>query len=403
MTSSAADVYLHIGLPKTGTSYLQDRLWKSRDQLSASGVLVPGAKRSAQNLAAWDLMGRRPRGADRPQVPGSWDALVKEVRDWSGSHAIISEEFLAFARAGQVRRAVQAFAPAQVHVVVTLRDLARVLVAAWQQQLAKGQHWTWEEYAAAVRDPESGPASAGVAFWLRQDAVRVLDTWQVAVPPERIHLVTVPQAGAPRDLLLQRFAAATRLDPAWLRVDSPGRGNVSVGTAEAEVLRRLNLALDDRLNERQYTRVVAYGVRPVLQDRSSSPGMRLPEEHSAWVTTRATDMVAALRPRGHDVVGDLGDLLPVAGAEPGRRPGEVDPAELADAAVAALSAAVEQHAKLWWRFRDRDDPAAPAADGSRLTSSARAAAGRARLSALRLADRSRITRRLAIRYLNRSP
>jgi len=401
MASSAAEVYLHIGLPKTGTSYLQDRLWKSRDQLSASGVLVPGAKRSAQNLAAWDLMGRRPRGADRPQVPGSWDALVKEVRDWSGSHAVISEEFLAFARAGQVRRAVQAFAPAQVHVVVTLRDLARVLVAAWQQQLAKGQHWTWEEYAAVVRDPESGPASAGVAFWLRQDAVRVLDTWQVAVPPERIHLVTVPQPGAPRELLLQRFAAATRLDPAWMAVESPGRGNVSVGTAEAEVLRRLNLALDDRLNERQYTRVVAYGVRPVLQDRSSSPGMRLPEEQSAWVTARATAMVTALRRRGHHVVGDLDDLLPVADEAAGRRPDEVDPAELADAAVAALAAAVEQHAKLWWRFRDRDHSAA--ADGSRLTSSARAAAGRARLSALRLADRSRLTRRLAIRYLNRSP
>jgi hypothetical protein len=393
-----ADVYLHVGLPKTGTSYLQSLLWDSRATLGEHGVLVPGDRRAAQNHAVWDLMGRRPRRADQPMVPGSWQAVLTQVRAWAGTHAVLSEEFLAFARTRQARRAVEAFAPADVHVVVTVRDLARVLVGAWQQQLGKGHSWTWEEYAAAVRDPESGPAGAGIAFWLRQDVAKVLDNWESVVPRERIHVVTVPPSGSPRELLVHRFAAATRIDPAWLHGGGE-LGNVSVGVAEAEVLRRLNLALENRLNERQYTRVVSNGLRPTLQDRPQAKRMGLPEEHRGWVTERAATMVDELRSRGYHVVGDLDDLLPVTGGADGTRPDEVDPDDLADAAIAALKASVEQHAQLWWRFRNRES-AATADDTSRLSSLARTTAYRAKVATLHLADRNRLVRRALARYVS---
>jgi hypothetical protein len=396
--ASAAEVYLHVGLPKTGTSYLQSLLWDSRATLREHGVLVPGDRRAAHNHAVWDLMGRRPRGADQPMVPGSWQAVVSEVRGWSGTHAVLSEEFLAFARARQARRAVDAFSPADVHVVVTVRDLARVLVGAWQQQLGKGHTWTWEEYAAAVRDPESGPAGAGIAFWLRQDVAKVLDNWESAVPRERIHVVTVPPAGSPHELLVQRFAAAVRVDPAWLHGGGE-LGNVSVGVAEAEVLRRLNLGLGNRLNERQYTRVVSNGLRPILQDRSHTARMGLPEEHRGWVSERAVTMIGELRSRGYHVEGDLDDLLPAPGSADEIRPDEVRPEALAEAAIAALQASVEQQAQLWWRFRTRESPTS--ADGtSRLTSLARTTAYRAKVSALHLADRNRLVRRALARYVS---
>lgn len=402
MTSArAADVFVHIGLPKTGTTYLQGVLWKNRERLAENGVLIPGERRSLQNQAAWDLLGRRPRGAELPQVAGSWQRLVEEVRGWSGTHAVMSEEFLAFARPRQVRQAVQALAPRQVHVVVTVRDLARVIVGSWQQQLASGRAWTWEEYAAAVRDPERGPASAGVAFWLRQDVARVLATWEAAVPRERVHVVTVPPPGSPPELLLERFATAVRLDPRWLP-NWPEQQNLSVGAADAEVLRRLNAALGDRLNERQYTRAVAHGVRPVLQGRRSPAPMGLPVEQLGWVSERAGVIVEELRDRGYDVVGDLDDLVPAPVGAPAR-PDGVEPGELAEAALAALEAAVEQFATLWWRTRAaREGPGDASAAGPQLASSARAAAGRARLAAFELADRNRLARWAASRYLNRS-
>ena len=383
----SADVYLHIGLPKTGTSHLQQVLWRSRRRLASSGVLVPGRSRNAQTLAVWDLMGRRTRGAAQPGVAGSWEALVAEVSAWSGSHVVVSQEFLTNATPRQARRAVRDLAPAQVHVVVTARDLSQVMGSVWQQGLAKGYDWSWDEFVAAVRDPAQGPATAGVAFWLHQDLVRVLDVWEKAVPRDRVHLVIVPPPGASRELLQQRFAAATRLDSDALVSGLPG-ANVSVGVPEAEVLRRLNAGLGGRLNERQYVSTVQKVVKPALRTRRSSPRIRLPADELGWITERATDLVAELRTRGYTVHGDLDELVPVPAATSGPRPDDVDDAELADAAMAALVAVAEEYAGLWWRT-SRVETTSSASGTGRLASQARALGFRARVGVLRLADRSR--------------
>jgi hypothetical protein len=395
-----ADVYLHIGLPKTGTSHLQQVLWRSRAQLASSGVLVPGQSREAQTMAVWDLMGRRTRGARQPDVAGSWDALVAEVSGWSGSHAVVSEEFLTNATPRQARRAVRDLAPARVHVVVTARDLGQVVGSVWQQELAKGHDWTWEQYVAAVRDPEQGPATAGVAFWLHHDLVRVLDAWEAAVLRDRVHLVTVPPPGAARELLQQRFAAAARLDPDALVPGLPG-ANVSVGIPEAEVLRRLNAGLGGRLNERQYVSTVQKVVKPALRQRRSSPRIRLPADELGWVRDRATALVAELRARGYTVHGHLDDLVPAAAATGGPRPDDVDDAQLADAAMAALVAVAEEYARLWWRT-SRAETTSSASGPGRVASSARALSFRARLGVLRLADRSSWVNRAVHLFVRRS-
>lgn len=395
-----AEIYLHIGLAKTGTSHLQQVLWLSREQLADVGVLVPGETRHSQTLAVWDLMGRRLRGPDQPEVVGSWTRLVKAATGWSGSHVVISEEFLANARPGQVRRAVRAFAPARVHVVVTARDLGQVIGSAWQQELSKGRTWSWGEFVAAVRDPERGPPTAGVAFWLRHDLLRALDAWEVAVPRERIHLVTVPPAGAPLHLLLERFAAATRLDPDVLVSDHPV-ANVSIGVTEAEVLRRLNLGLGGRLNEQQYIRAVQKAVKPALRERRSSPRIQLPAEDLSWAVERANTTVQALRSRGYEVTGDLDDLIPTVGPTGRSAAEEVNNAELAEASLAALVVLTEKYAELWSRTRRKDGPV-DAAVSKRFASRARARGYRARIAALDVADRNRWAKWVVNAYLRRS-
>ncbi len=388
-------VYLHIGLPKTGTTYLQHALWDSRDRLREDGVLVPGAARMDQSFAVWDLLGRRPRDGEQPGVAGSWTALVDTVRGWSGAGVVISEELLAAATARQATRAVRALEPARVEVVVTVRDLERVVVGAWQQELVKGRTWSLRNYLASVRDPGEGEGTAGVAFWLRQDVVRVLDTWERAVPRGQVHLVTVPPPGAPRGLLLDRFAAVVGAPREALRVEQEV-ANTTVGTAEAEVLRRLNQRLDGTLNERQYVRVVKRGVHPVLQERNSPPPP-FPAEHHDWAveTTRAT--VRTLEERGYAVAGDLTDLLPrepepVPDGEPGV-PGE---GAVAEAALDALAAVSSQLGDSWWRNRRKER--ADAATGlGQLASNRRASVYRARLAVLRLGERSRLVRRLMAR------
>ena len=47
----ARTVFFHVGLPKTGTTYLQTMMWHNRAELARQGVLLPGES-SRQHLWA---------------------------------------------------------------------------------------------------------------------------------------------------------------------------------------------------------------------------------------------------------------------------------------------------------------------------------------------------------------
>jgi hypothetical protein len=394
-------VYVHVGLPKTGTTYLQHMLWESRDALAADGVLFPGDAFLSQRHAFWDLLGRRLRGVEQDKVPGEWRQLVKAAREWPGREVVISEEFLVNARKPHVRRIVRELRPAEVHVVVTVRDLGRTIGSMWQQELSKGRTWPWSEFVASVRDPQHGPATAGVAFWLRQDLKRVLTVWETVVPAERIHVVVVPRAGAESNKLVELFAAANELDPATLTPAVGSHGNPSVGVAETEVLRRLNMGVAHRLNERQYLYALNRAVKPALRQRTSSTRLRLPESQRDWVAERCQEMVELLKNGRYDVVGDLDDLMPSETVDPtqaGADPEQVSDRDLAEAAIDALTATVEQFAGHWWRSRKRKGRSA-ASRGERMTSAGRALGYKAKVGALERADRNPVLKRAAWLYL----
>jgi hypothetical protein len=393
-----ADVYLHIGLQKTGTSYLQRCLWDSREQLAESGVLVPGDTFNAQTLATWDLLGRRPKGADLPAVPGSWQALVDEIASFDGKSAVISHEILIHARPKDVRKIVRAFAPANVHVVLTVRDLGRTIGSSWQQELGKGQSWSWEDYVSAVHEPEKWPATAGIAFWLRQDPIKTLNVWETVVERDRIHIVTVPPPGAPVPLLLNRFAAAVGLPPGLLTGERPAV-NSGVGAVEAEVLRRLNSQLGG-LNERQYMQVVQKAVRRGLAQQETPRPIRLNVDDRGWVQDWARDLAKTLDERGYPISGDLDDLVPSDPSMFTDAQEPLDEAEIADATMRALTAVTDAYAAFWWRARRRDTDS-DADSATRVASWWRAMSFKLRLKALDLADRNRFVAKIANRYLRR--
>jgi hypothetical protein len=229
------DVFLHIGLPKTGTTTVQAELEQRAGALAEHGVLFPGGRHRSQRLAAYDLLGQRIEGEDASDVAGALNRLVTEINAHDGRSVVVSEEALALARPRHVRRIVRSLPGHRIHVIVSVRDLARTLVSAWHQSVVMGGTLTWAEYLESVRDPAQG--AAGLAFWVRQDVLRVLDIWSSQVPADRIRLVTVPPSGAPPDTLLARFGAAAELPPAAWTGFSRSR-NVSLGAAEVEVIRR---------------------------------------------------------------------------------------------------------------------------------------------------------------------
>lgn len=53
--SNGSRVYLHVGAPKTGTTFLQGVLGKNRDTLKQQGVWLPGASAEDHFRAGFDL------------------------------------------------------------------------------------------------------------------------------------------------------------------------------------------------------------------------------------------------------------------------------------------------------------------------------------------------------------
>ncbi len=399
---SSRRVFLHVGLPKTGTTYLQRALWLNRERLADQGVFVPGDSPVFHQRAARDLLGRRAREAGEEKLVGSWQQLVDQVTEAAAPSTVVSEEFLVYVRPRQARAIERAFRPAELNIVITVRDLGRVLGSAWQHELTKGHTSTWPDFVRAIQAPDQGGVRVGVGFWMRYDVRRVLETWEALLPPERIHVVIVPPAGAGQGVLLERFCVATDLDPGPLK--PPDREvNISLGAVEAEALRRLNVALAGRLNERQYVRAVRGAVLPALAGRTSTPRIQLTDEVADWAAEVSAPWVDYLHSKPFHVVGDVEELTTRAPASSATENADQEcgaSAALEEATVTALAAAVEDLATLWWRVRRRQ-PENEVTASTRFSSSVRSWGYRARVRALALADRNRLLGRAAAAYVRR--
>ena len=343
-----ADVVLHVGLSKTGTTTIQRALAATAEGLAGEGVLFPADHR-AQRLAAYDLLGQRVQGEDRGEAAGALGRLLDLVQAHEGPRVLISEEELALARPRHVRRLVRGLEGHRVHVVVGARDMGRTLVSAWQQTVVNGGCTTWQEFVASVRGEDGASPSEGASFHWRHDLLRVLDTWSSVVPPERVTVVTVPPRGSSAAMLLSRFAEAAGLPETWPGAQQVTR-NVSLGAAELEVVRRLNASVSGRLNAAQHRFVVEAGIRARLAGTTARP-LELPAQHVGWATAYGERLVGELRQRGVRVHGDLTDLVTTPSGSTGPDLDEVGDAELLAATEAALVSLALDHGRLFRRYR----------------------------------------------------
>ncbi|MDP9445275.1 MAG: hypothetical protein M3P83_13340 [Actinomycetota bacterium] len=344
MTASAPGrAFVHVGVAKTGTTYLQTVLEGNRRRLAADGVGLPGPRMTAHFYAAQDLRGIAFGGHTHPAVPGAWDRLAADIARWSGRSVVVSHEMLAGSTEEQIARAAASVHGRELHVVLTARDLGRQIPAMWQETVKNGRAIPFRRYLKRLARPRE--RAEGRGFWRGQDIAAVLRRWSSVAPPERIHVVTVParSASAPPDELWRRFSRACDLDR--VRCDTEvARRNVSLGLAEAELLRRLNQRLADRFDwPRREQLVKRHLAEGVLARRQSTPRVEVPPQLRSWVAEQSADIVARLARAGYDVVGSLDDLLPVWPADTAA-PDEPHPDDLVDAALDALTALLDDAA-----------------------------------------------------------
>jgi hypothetical protein len=330
-------VYFHIGAPKTGTTYLQYILWHNRVALREEGLLYPGTQ-SSHFFASQDLRGIPFRGFTDPHVPGAWRRIVAEARAWPG-RTIISHESFVTANAAQIERALADLSFAEVHLVYTARDRARQLPAVWQERIKNGSVQSYGAFLRSIRSRRGARDRSVRQFWNTHGIVRVLRRWGSGIPPEHVHIVTVPPAGTEHRELWRRFARLLGVDPEPYDASRPRGLNTSLGAAEAEVLRQFNSAIADLdVPWPAYAAVFKQQIAPSLSGRSER--IELPKDAYDWAVTWSERTVAELRENGYDVVGDLADLVPRS-RPTGVDPDGVPPEQLADAALAGMVSLVE--------------------------------------------------------------
>jgi hypothetical protein len=326
-------VYLHIGAPKTGTTYLQNRLAANRTTLSKHQVSYPAVRVGDvdQFRPVLDLMGLHWQGEDPPR--GQWKSLVSKVRRSTGT-VIVSHEMLSAASEATIERVAADLHGLDLHVVYSARDLGRQIPAAWQESIKQGKRWS---FAAYLRRLESRPRSF---FWRSQDVRDVLTRWGAAVPTTNLHLVTVPPAGAPRAILLERLCAAMDLRIEWMPKEPSDSANTSMGIAETNVVRRLNkrLARSD-LTRAQHERLVKNLLaQRALVRREDKQLAALPPEVAAEMSVLENEWIDWVRTAGIDVVGDLSDLRPDPIEGDWTDPDRPRPKQVLGAALDALAA-----------------------------------------------------------------
>lgn len=326
----AQRVHLHIGTPKSGTTYLQAALWANRTELAARGVLYPGDRPFDQNRASMDARQGRLEEDGRKHAR-VWPRIRSEIAGFDGT-AVLSNEWWVAAAEERAKAAVADLGGDAVHVVVSTRNFVRLVPAAWQESLKVGRGHALPDFAAGLDDP------GNKWNWDVLDPARVATAWARLVGPERVHVVTVPEDPSTRGLLWERFARALGFEVGGLVLPA-APANESLSVQGARLLQDYGPALRDevdahtggtpswRARARWLRNTV---VRKALVEVPGDPIGVDPTLHEALLE-RGAATVAALRDLGCDVVGDLSDLLGGTNRPGARHPDEVTADELVDA------------------------------------------------------------------------
>lgn len=322
----ADKVYLHIGTPKAGTTYLQGLLWGNQARLREAGVLLAGSRPFQHNLAAVAVR----TGWTAPRATAVWDRLVGEIADFPGT-AVLSNEWFALAGPRRIEAALSRLGDAEVHVVVSARDLTAVVPAAWQEVLKLGNAISLGEFISGMERPRQR-----WSYWTL-DPAWVLRRWGRGLDASRVHVVTVPTSRRNPDLLWERFASVIGVPADAIDTDAGARANESLGVESARLLELIGPRLRDAVDARQGSDADYRWLRRYLSHRLLVPrgGGRIglaPDQHDR-LHRRSVEAAEGIRRAGYHVAGDLAELTSLRYDADRTRPEHVSDAALVDVAA----------------------------------------------------------------------
>lgn len=337
-------VLLHIGPHKTGTTAIQSAFHNRRKQLLAQDTRYAGKLRQVYREA------RTIAGGDN--VPGRrsldmkvWNALVDEVVTAKQPRVVVSSEAFAGADGDVAARVVRELGKGRnLHVVVTLRPLAKILPSQWQQFVQNGRRTSYDKWLAEVLNVKADERIG--TFWRRHDHGALVRRWAAAAGPGNLSVVVVDERE--RTMLMRTFEQLLALAPGTLE-PKPSDSNRSMTMAEIELIRQLNLVVHDEPWAKQtYALVMKDGVADsIVLGRRPEPDEE-PITTPRWALEKAAEIAGesagVIRSCGVRVIGDLDSIAAMPGQsavrpEGAKRPDSLPMEAAALAVIGALRGA----------------------------------------------------------------
>jgi len=335
-------VVVHIGTQKSGSTYVQQVVRAVEAPLRAAGWCYPLAwagRRGALNQEP-ATYGAVPGGYSwvsrerASALTAAWASLCAEVSAHPGE-VLVSAEALATLRSedaevviADLLRGCPPGTPCEV--VITARDLGRILPSAWQQHVRNGRGETYPGYLerlVAERETSDHDGDVVAGFWRAYRIAGLAQRWAGLPGVSRVTVVPVPrQGGSAR--LWHLFAAACQLsgivaEPPEIPRDA---ANIGITAPEAYALAALSRGMraagvTEQVATARRFRIVREGFSP--RPQRGQP-LAVPEALrdlvAAWAHTDADD-VAELAAAGLVAIeGDPADLrcsFAAAPADPG--------------------------------------------------------------------------------------
>ncbi|MGC3994541.1 MAG: hypothetical protein QM779_10610 [Propionicimonas sp.] len=294
----------HIGPQKTGTTALQASAAASRGALREHGVLYPGVAVN-HRLPIAALMGKTigwKTGEGQSPVPERfyWTRLVSEMQAHPDLRAWFGHEYGAGASIEVIREVHETFGD-DLHVLITLRSLSRLLPSVWQEtNKAAGNRGTFDRWLEKAFD-EGSPVNEIVRT--RHDQTALVRRWADIVGEDHVTVIVLDPTdhaflhhtverllGLPQDLLAE--------------VDAGLRAaNRSLTVPEIELFRRFNKKL--RAHDVTWAQYDTLAVRGAI---ARVLGHRRPPAHEARLTMPdwAADRADALSIRNAEGVAASG-------------------------------------------------------------------------------------------------
>lgn len=320
-------IVLHIGAPKAATTYLQSLWWANRVALHDAGVRLPGRVRFDHNRAAQAV-----RGAGGERATETWHRLREEIAE-SGRTVLLSNEWFTMASTSQVATLVEELGGTdRVEVLLTARDAAGTVRAAWQEAVKLGHGSDLDAFVDALDDGSRRWS------WRHLDPAQVLPRWVDVLPAEQVHVVTLPGRRAAPETLWERVAEVLDVPSTTCDVGLAFR-NASLSVEASRLLERIGPRLRETLRTGDAAWNTPYRwIRDEVAHRGLGPHPGAPialgEANLARLRERNATTRRWLEGSGVHLVGDLGDLEVRPEDATARRPDAVSDHELVDAAGA---------------------------------------------------------------------